>query len=227
MEQQTGRGEALSKQDIVTLALHELGGETEAVDTEDVAIAAHRRAPVAFGWRKHTEHIDLERVRITLLHEAESANPRLAGSVRIGWHLTPVGVAWLSEHAGRVRQAAPPGAASAKVAARRAETRHSGAEADRLRSTPAFHAWSAGQEVSTRDAAAVFRIDHYTSERDRHLKTRRLRLLVDGDPELSAFVDAMSPLAIGVQRPSGRPAVVTSTDPAVNSSPRSENGGAS
>lgn len=204
---------ALSKKDVVTLALHEMGGEVGIVDTEDVAIAAHRRAPIAFGWRKHTEHIDLEAARTSLRHEAEAMAARIAGSIRTGWHLTPAGVAWVEAHAAGSDRAEHPGAASPKVAARRSETRHTGAETDRLGSSAAFRDWTLGREVSARDAAAVFRIDHYTSERDRHLKTRRIRLLVDGDDELAAFIDAMSPLAISLEPPTSRPAAVGESMP--------------
>lgn len=208
----------LSKKDVVTLALRELDGDTQAIDTEDVAIAAHRRAPAAFGWRKHTEHIDLDMVRTSLRHEAESEDPRLAGSVRTGWHLTPAGIEWVSTHADQIKTAATPAITPAKVAARRAETGHSGSEIARVYSSSAFRAWASGHDVAVRDAAAVFRIDHYTSQRDRHLKTARLRQVVQDDQELAAFIDAMTPLAIAVQPPTGQPTGTAPSRAAASSS---------
>jgi hypothetical protein len=188
----------LSKKDAVTLALSDCGGATDTVDTEDAAVAAYKRAPALFQWRKHHEQIDLDAVRVALRHESEAAEPRVSGSVRAGWHLTPAGVAWIAATAGEPEQDA---ASTSRPNIRRAETRHTGAEFARLRASVAFGAWSGGRDVSPRDAAAVFRIDHYTSDRDKTLKTQRLAELVSGDSELAAFVSAMAPLARSVARP--------------------------
>ena len=56
----------LSQNEIVTLALFHLGGETRFVDTEDIAIKAHDLAPGQFTWRKYPEQINLELVRVSL-----------------------------------------------------------------------------------------------------------------------------------------------------------------
>jgi hypothetical protein len=201
----------LTKKDVVVLALSDLGATTAVADTEEVAIAAHARAPKAFGWRKHVEQIDLEAVRTSLRHEKETAQPRLDGSIRHGWHLTPAGQAWLSDHpdtasGAPVRVADTP----ARTAARRAETHEVAATVDRLRSSSAFRAWSSGEPLVDRDAAAVFRIDGYTPVRDRVLKTAKVRELVVDHPDLLEFLEAAIPVALALGTQAG---TLTAKDP--------------
>lgn len=192
----------LTKKDVVVVALASLQGGTAAVDTEDVAIAAHALAPAAFGWRKHTEHIDLDVVRTSLRHEKESSGARIDGSVRTGWHLTPTGQAWLARNrtlleGANVTVAETP-AATGK---RRAETHEVSAAIDRVRSSPAFRAWAAGQAVNDRAAAEVFRIDEYTPQRDRTLKTARINQLASEHDDIAAFLQVAIPAALALRAP--------------------------
>jgi len=197
----------LTKKDVVVVALGSLEGATEVVDTEDVAIAAHALAPVAFGWRKHVEHIDLDTVRTSLRHEAEAAEPRVSGSIRGGWYLTDYGRRWLQQNSSLSTQAELTVAdTSVATAKKRAETRRSAAVDDRILSSPAYKAWAAGQPIPERLAAAVFRIDEYTSARDRQLKTARISELVADDRELADFISAAAPLALALSKPNTKPA---------------------
>lgn len=190
-----------TKKDVVVLALYSLQGTTRIVDTEDIAIAAHLRAPKAFGWRKHSENIDLDTVRTSLRHEKESPNPRLDGSIRDGWHLTPAGQSWVAEQAeagqSQNSQVAP---ASLHLAVRRAETHEVATAVNRLRASSAYSAWESDSPVLPRDAAAVFRIDEYTPQRDRILKTAKIRELVSDHPNLIQFVDYVVPVALGFDK---------------------------
>lgn len=194
----------LSKKDVVTLALADLDGATRTVDTEDIAIQAHDRAPEAFGWRKYTERVDLDMVRTTLRHEAEGAQPRVAGSIRDGWCLTPAGVSWTRREGPRADASGQPKAKTEAAAQRRAETRDAAATAVRLKSSAAYRAWAAGEPVSAREAAEVFRIDHYTSIHDRHLNIARAATLVAPDNQLSRFIEAIQPAALSLQPPQAR-----------------------
>ena len=49
-----------SQAEMVTLAVYRLGGAQRAVDTEDVAVEAHKLAPGRFSWRKYPDQINLE-----------------------------------------------------------------------------------------------------------------------------------------------------------------------
>ncbi|CAL8973745.1 hypothetical protein CELL_01609 [Cellulomonas sp. T2.31MG-18] len=194
--------EHLTKKDAVVVALASLGGATSAVDTEDVAIAAHRLAPVAFGWRKHTEHIDLDTVRTSLRHEAESREARIGGSIRTGWHLTPAGQAWLAfRPALQGQKSITVADLPAATAKRRAETREVSTAIDRIRSSAAFKQWINGHEFSDRAAAAVFRIDEYTPALERSRKTSRINVLASGDDEVAAFLKVAIPTALALRAP--------------------------
>src|SRR5690349_6049426 len=85
----------LSNTELVTLAVYLLGGETTAVDTEDVAVKVNALAPGRFTWRKYPDQINLELVRVRL---SEAKKPGrhglLLGSGAGGWLLSPKGLAF-------------------------------------------------------------------------------------------------------------------------------------
>lgn len=54
---------ALANHEIVTLAVYLLGGDTQRIDVEDVAVKANDLAPQRFTWRKYPNQINLEAVR--------------------------------------------------------------------------------------------------------------------------------------------------------------------
>ena len=61
---------SFSNHEIVTLAVYLLGGESKAIDTEDVAVKANEIAPGRFNWRKYPHQINIENVR-TFLSDAK------------------------------------------------------------------------------------------------------------------------------------------------------------
>ena len=186
-----------TKKDVVVLALAQLGAFSVQADTEDVAIAAHAIAPEAFGWRKHPTHIEIDTVRTSLRHEAESTEPRIVGSIRHGWSLTASGRAW-AETAARERVTV---AALTGGGRRRAETSRTATLDGRVRGSEAFRFWLRGESIPNNVAAAVFRIDEYTPTRERHLKTARLRETVLDQPDLVEFIDSITPAAIELSAP--------------------------
>ena len=106
-----------NNRDVVVYAVAALGGESQFVHTEDIAIKCHELAPDAFSWTKHTQHPDLEVARRTLLNirsaefgalvEGRSGQGPRAKSVRTedGWRLTAPGREWVSAHGERVEGA--------------------------------------------------------------------------------------------------------------------------
>lgn len=75
----------LTQSQIVTLAVYLLGGDQQAVDTEDAAIKAHELAPGRFSWRKDPEQIHLELIRVYLSNAKEAHKGALVvGSGRTG-----------------------------------------------------------------------------------------------------------------------------------------------
>src|SRR5438132_13427511 len=84
-----------STRELVTLALYRLGGAQRAIDTEDVAMEAHRIGPGWFSWKKYLDQINLELVRINLVHAKE--NGLAIGLGRTGWRLTQKGLKWAEQ----------------------------------------------------------------------------------------------------------------------------------
>jgi hypothetical protein len=196
----------LTKKDVAVVALAKLGDGTRVVDTEDAAIAAHEIDPKAFGWKKYNERVDLDVVRTTLRHEGESKSPRIEGSIQNGWHLTPLGTAWIADNAAIVLDRESITVASTPAAAQRwrAETREVGAAINRIRKSTAFRLWTEGKNFTPRQAADVFRIDEYTPIKDRSHKAARLQELARGDAQIDLFMTEAIPAALVLSAPTGR-----------------------
>lgn len=181
------------------LALDQAGGRLRAVDTEDVAVIAHRLAPGAFSWRKHPDQIDLDSTRVSLTDACKAKYGRLVtGSVRSGWILTQAGVAWADGPGRAVRESLMIPVLSARSDVR-LEHQHEVRELRRLRSSDGFRIWEAGEPVPDRVAAAAFRVDRYTTIIDRHAKVNRLYELarMDNDDAVARFILAVSAAVLG------------------------------
>ena len=181
---------AIRKWEAVVLALHDAGGLTKPIDTEDVAMAVQRISPGAFSWRKYPEQIDLDSVRVSLTDACKPKHGALVvGSVGTGWHLSDAGASWLQGRGLEARVELGVAGPEKRLDAR-LESAHVGREAARIRASAAYGQWIEGESLTSRDAAAVFRIDRYTSARDRTLKTRRVVVAIEvlEDEKLSEFL---------------------------------------
>lgn len=187
----------VTKVHVVVLAVADAGGSTEAVDTEDVAVAAYQLSPSAFAWKKYPKQIALDSVRVTLYDAGKDKYGSLVGgSLKKGWYLTPAGVSWLESNGSSIRAALESSRPETRDLTR-AESRHRASELARIKESDAYKRWTGGFDVSAREAAAVFRIDAYTSERDRSLKMNKLREFASesSDKDLISFVEEMRQLA--------------------------------
>jgi hypothetical protein len=177
-----------SQAEVVTLAVYRLGGAQRAIDTEDVAVEAHRLAPGRFSWKKHPDQINLELIRV-FLSDAKNKNELVIGSGRTGWRLTQRGLKWaeqLSEMVGEL------------VSARTRAQSRSGSvdelrwrrERSRIVATHAWQLWISGvRDIPAADAKQVFRIDSYARGGLREIKITRLRAMFSDDQELAPFLD--------------------------------------
>ncbi len=192
MKEETKRVRVLSNVEVVVLAVYMLGGDQEPVDTEDVAMKANEIAPGRFTWRKYPDQVDLEPVRKRL---SDALNPEhgnlLAGGVIKGWHLTPAGVSWSSQNLSRAI-ARPSGR---KRVDRNLEQRRRNEEV-RIHSLPAWAKFTAGEDVSVREAEAVFRVSEYVQGHRRQQLVDRGRSLFIDEEELSPFVEAMAKIVM-------------------------------
>ena len=180
----------VSKPDLVTLALAELGGAQHAVDTEDIAIKARELNPGAFAWRRYPEHINLELVRVALVDATRASY--VQGRGRGGWVLTDLGVDWSQANRSRLLGALGRTSGSGAARVKQPETMHRERERMRLARTDAWLKWRDNLAVTPQEAAAVFRVDQYTLDTHRLTKVRSLRNLFYGDADLQQFLDAMS-----------------------------------
>lgn len=178
--------------ELVVFAVYLCGGHTRAVDTEDAAVKAHELAPDRFSWRKYPAQINLELVRVSLSDaKKKDKGALLAGSGKTGWTLTPDGLRWargaerklLRADLRRAREEGRGGSIGEQRWRR---------ERDRILSTRAWASWSTNSDdVSSRDAAEVYRIDSYAVGRMRSLKITRLKQLFTEDPAVLPFLNRM------------------------------------
>jgi hypothetical protein len=92
------KSKALSNHEIVTIAVYLLGGDTQRIETEDIAVKSNELAPGRFTWRKYPEQINIENVR-TFLSDAKKPKNGLylLGAGKDGWILTEAGLAFAIE----------------------------------------------------------------------------------------------------------------------------------
>lgn len=181
----------VTKTDVVILALAAAGGATRVVDTEDVAVEAHRLAPSAFSWKKYPEQIAIDSVRVHLYDGKKAQHgTRVGGSLKEGWHLTENGRAWVDEHGDDVRtHLGERGPATRE--ADRPESRQAEFDRRRIKTSKAFAAWIDGRPFSAGDAAAVLRLTPYASQAERETKIGRFETAAAPDSELAAFVSEL------------------------------------
>jgi hypothetical protein len=187
------------RREVVVLALADLGGARQWVDTEDIAVRANQLAPGAFSWRKYPDQIDLDGVRVALYDAAKPKyGPLVEGSVRSGWSLTPAGIRWVAQHRPVLHERLREGRSPRRRDESRAETRKRALERGRIRKLEAWRLWEAGHPVSRKHAEAVFRIDSETPRSEISIRIQRIVGILANDPAVGAFVRTMAAL---VSRP--------------------------
>ncbi len=91
---------ALSNHEIVTIAVYLLGGDTQRIETEDIAVKSNVLAPGRFTWRKYPDQINIENVRTFLSDAKKPKNGSyLLGAGKDGWILTEAGLAFATKRA--------------------------------------------------------------------------------------------------------------------------------
>jgi hypothetical protein len=164
------------------------------VDTEDVAIEAHKLALGRFSWRKYPEQINLELVRVALSDAKFGKEAMLTGSGRTGWMLSPSGLAWARKHSKKLLRV--------DLDRRRDESRAGSVDEQRWRrerkritATVAWNKWRKGNAaVTPREAAEVFRIDSYAVGSMKMAKITRIMGLLAEEGELGPFLTRMAEL---------------------------------
>ena len=194
--------ESLRQYHVVTAALHQLGGGSRAVDTEDVAVRSFELAPQLFCWQKYPQHINLELVRVALSDAKKPKNGGLtSGSGRAGWRLTQRGLAWAQQSLLTETRSAAGTTGRGKRTAGSVDVVRRNREKARLQGSLAWRAWSEGLAISQRDARVLFRIDQYTTNEMVEMKIVRLLDMPWNDSQVDRFLNrAADVLRQGVVR---------------------------
>jgi hypothetical protein len=177
---------SFSNHEIVTLAVYLLGGDSRAIDTEDVAVKANEIAPGRFNWRKYPEQINIENVRTFLSDAKKPKNGRyLLGSGKEGWLLTEEGCRF-----SRKRVAELDGIDLSTTRHSVSERRWVNRERGRMLASEAFSKFHSGhgRAITTQEAEAFFRLDEYVRGEARERKILRIVNIFGEDPELGRVV---------------------------------------
>jgi hypothetical protein len=179
-----------SQTEVVTLATYLLGGAQKAIDTEDIAVEAHRLAPGRFSWKKYPDQINLELIRVYLSDAKKSdKGVLLLGSGRTGWRLTQSGLKW-AERAAQNFENIQINRTRAQLRSGSIDEQRWRRERSRIQATQAWKMWAEGKrDIPPAEAKAIFRIDSYAKGDLREAKITRVRSLFLEDEELGPFLD--------------------------------------
>ena len=181
----------LSNHEIVTLAVYLLGGDTQYVDTEDIAVKANEIAPGRFTWRKYSNQINIENVRAFLSDAKKEKNGAfLRGAGKDGWLLTESGAAFAKA---RVDTLENVDLSRERLSVK--DRRWLQHERTRMLSSEAFAKLSKGkaEEITAQEAESFFRLDVYVTGNAREDKIVRALNAFGGDPELGPAVKTLAP----------------------------------
>jgi len=184
------RGE-LANHEVVTLAVYLLGGDRQAVDTEDVAKKANEIAPGRFTWRRYKDQINLEVVRVYLSDAKKKAKgDYLIGSGNTGWSLSEAGLAFVRQHANALEslEAAEPRKSVGQDRVRLQRERA------RLIASDAYAKIASGRsdELTRRDAESFFRIDSYVQGEARRRRVATIANAHGDDPEVGPAIEQLA-----------------------------------
>lgn len=181
--------------EIVTAVVYLLGGDSEYIDTEDVAMKANEVAPGRFAWRKYKDQINIENVR-TFLKDAsqEKHGGYLVGSGRKGWMLTPKGVSFVTSPANTIETSDLSGHRPTNEESKL--VKWAAREKGRLIGSGAYHKFTNDQkdEIEIADIEYFFRLDDYVRGDARNKKVRRITNLFSDDADLASAVEFLETL---------------------------------
>jgi len=183
--------------EIVTLAVHLVGGDRHPADTEDVAVKANQLAPGRFTWRKYKDQINIEIIRAFLSDaKKEKYGALLSGSGNTGWLLTDAGVMFVKENMTRL---AVPLVVDDRLNPNERQRRR--AELARIIASDAFRKFEAGQkdQISKRDAEKVFRLNDYIAGIARSEKVQRILNAHGNDEGVGAAIQYCADVVLSTE----------------------------
>lgn len=183
----------LRNHEVVTLAVYLLGGDSKAIDTEDVAIKANELAPGRFTWTKYPDQINIEIIRAFL---SDAKKPKhgtlMTGTGTTGWLLTEAGLKFAVENKNKV---ASPAKAVTRLS--KDETRRRKNELARVMTSVAYEKYAAGKSksVTPQEADSVFRLNEYIVGDARQKKVLRVVNVLGEDEEVGSAIRFFAEIA--------------------------------
>lgn len=173
----------LANYQLATIAVALLGGDTEYIDREDIAVKLEEVAPGRFSWRKYPDRIDLVSVGVALRDAKKPKNGGLLmGSNAKGWMLSSSGLRWVKGFDFAELEAG-------EMAEHRRDSIFANQEAERirLRTTTAYKLYAAGEaeEIGVQDFYRFVRVNEYFLDRARRRRYAIVEGAVDDDEALS------------------------------------------
>lgn len=184
------KDKGLANHEIVTLAVYLLGGDTQYIDTEDVAVKSNELVPNRFTWRKYREQINIDTVRKRLW---DAVTPRkgsyLAGSEKKGWMLTSAGLNFATKNIDFMDSTD-----LSKERHNLKEKQWLRSERTRMLSSSAYDKVQnkRNDEVTLQEAEEFFRIDAYVTEQARAHKIMRALTTFGEDQDLNQTVKILA-----------------------------------
>jgi len=181
---------ALSNIEIVTLAVYLLGGDSEYMDTEDIAFKTNELAPRRFAWQKYPDQINIEKVRTSLSDAKKPKNGGyLFGLHSEGWILTENGLKFAKM---RVKDLESIDISRSPL--NKKEIAWKNREKSRMLATIAYEKVDSQNvnSVTVQDAENFFRLDDYVIGRARERKIARIIAAFSDDPDLSQVIKTLA-----------------------------------
>jgi hypothetical protein len=178
--------------ELVVLATYLAGGQSAAVDTEDIAVKADELAPGRFSWRKYKNQISINTVSKRLWDATKAERGAyLIGSEKTGWRLTKAGFDFAQRN---MKDGGPP-----RIAVHRksqSERVSQNREIRRMTHEDAFLKFAKGmtQDISKSDVERFFRLDDYVTGKLRTAKIERFKIIANNNQDLSLAIDFLAKL---------------------------------
>ncbi len=194
----TDKSKKLSNYEIVTLAVYLLGGETQRIDTEDIAVKTNEIAPGRFAWRKYPDQINIDVVRKRLWDATKPEKGEyLSGTEKEGWLLTSKGQQFSRKMINQVSKNMLGGSRLTTQ-----QRRWLKSERARLLGSQAYEKFKAGMSnhITSKEAEAFFRVDDYVAGDMRKRMVKRIESAFSNDKELGKVIRVLVSLVGGSEK---------------------------
>lgn len=182
--------EQTNNEEIVTVALYELGGLIDGVHTEEIAVKAFSLAPNRFRWEleKFKNNINLSYV-YSALSDARKIG-FVEGTPKKGWVLTKSGLDLAKKITGKTSDRAKPSAEEKKL------KNWKSVQQKRICNDPAYAKFEEGllQEINKRELMGFFQISDYLKPYNRSRLIEQYKKVFQDNDSVSNAVTALAKL---------------------------------